>query len=610
MSFTGQSTYQASLLGSQDSRITAAETAILANKATYDTKVAAIDAKDTEQDGRLDAVEGRVTSLETDISGRVQSEINDKVAQATFDALATELRDADSALSTALATKVAQTVQQQTDDAQNELINSKVSQSDYDSYVSSNDAAVASKVDQTEYDSYVSSNDAAVASKVAQSDYDTFVSTVTANVSGKVSQSTYDSYVSTNDAAVASKVSQSDYDTFVSLTTSNLNDKVSQASYDSYVSSNDAAVNSKVAQTTYDAYVSLNNSAVTSKVAQVDFDAYTSATDSALNGKASQSALDSYIASNDSAVAGKADQSALDSYISSNDSAVASKVAQTDYDTKVASVDNYIYNFESRFNAVEEYIRAMLATYTIGLPDGTNYVYTGKQQQLSTPPPPFEVVGLRPAGTGTWLFCLQFTQNGYNSLLGDVLFNLDMAAAGGGLQAFSKADVNSNSLYIEIPLYQTRIAGTSDWRIAEHPLPFNIEYRDSQTNVLYTKTFTQTLFDTLPKLDTWTPETPQNVSYNSTTKKLTFTVSNAYAIDFIDLNINGTWYQVEDTDVIVSYDRNNDGVKDNGSESLGIDSVTIDLHKSPVTVTGTVEIHVRYDKITGNTDTGFAQITV
>lgn len=610
MSFTGQSTYQASLIGTQDSRLTAAEAAILANKATYDTKVAAIDAKDTEQDGRLDVVEGRVTSLETDISGRVQSEINDKVAQATFDALATELRDADSALSTALATKVAQTVQQQTDDAQNELINSKVAQSDYDVYVNSNDAAVASKVDQTEYDAYVSTNDAAVASKVAQSDYDTFVSTVTANVSGKVSQSTYDAYVSTNDAAVASKVSQSDYNTFVSLTTSNLDAKVSQASYDSYVSSNDAAVNSKVSQDDFNSYVSLNNSAVSSKVAQVDFDAFTSATDSALNTKASQSALDSYIASNDSAVAGKADQSALDSYISSNDAAVASKVSQTTYDSKIATVDTFLNNYESRFNAVEEYIRAMLATYTIGLPDGTNYVYTGKQQQLSTPPPLFEIVGLRPVGSGTWLFCLQFTQNGYNSLLGDVLFNLPLVVVGGGLQGFTKANINPNTLYIEIPLYQTRIANTLNWRIAEHPLPFNIQYRDSQGNVLYSKTFTQTLFDTLPKLQAWTPETPQNVSYNSTTKKLTFTVSNAYAIDFIDLNINGTWYQAQDTDVVVSFDRNNDGVNDNGSEPLGIDRVTIDLHRAPVAITGTVQVFARYDKILGNADAGFAQITV
>lgn len=109
---------------------------------THTAQITGINANAATQGGLLtglrtdvDAVTGRVTSLETDISTRVQNEINDKVATATFDALATELRNADSALTQALATKVATTVQQQTDEAQNALINSKVAQEDFDATV-------------------------------------------------------------------------------------------------------------------------------------------------------------------------------------------------------------------------------------------------------------------------------------------------------------------------------------------------------------------------------------------------------------------------------------------------------------------------------------------
>lgn len=130
-----QSVYDAkmSLLDSNDaahaSRLDAVE-ALAGTKvaqSAYDAKVALLDAKDAEQDGRLSAVESRATAIESDIGTRIQSEINAKVAQATFDALATELRDADSALTTALATKVAATTQAAVDATQNEVIATKAS---------------------------------------------------------------------------------------------------------------------------------------------------------------------------------------------------------------------------------------------------------------------------------------------------------------------------------------------------------------------------------------------------------------------------------------------------------------------------------------------------
>ncbi len=104
------------------------------NKNTYDGYVADNDAKNLEQDQRLDAAETRLEAIDTNIIGRVDDAINSKVATVTFDQLADELRNADSALTTALATKVAATVQVATDAAQDAKIDARVLQTTYDTY--------------------------------------------------------------------------------------------------------------------------------------------------------------------------------------------------------------------------------------------------------------------------------------------------------------------------------------------------------------------------------------------------------------------------------------------------------------------------------------------
>lgn len=106
-----------------DSKLIAVE----AKNAEQDGRLVAIEAKDVEQDGRLSAVEGRATALESDISGRVQAAIDEKVAQTVFDSLASELRSADSALTAALATKVAATTQSAVDALQDSSIATKAS---------------------------------------------------------------------------------------------------------------------------------------------------------------------------------------------------------------------------------------------------------------------------------------------------------------------------------------------------------------------------------------------------------------------------------------------------------------------------------------------------
>lgn len=88
------------------------------SSSVYDLKMIGLDAHDAAHDAAIAALEGRAGALETragaiesDISSRVDAAIAEKVAITTFDALASELRNADSALTTALATKVATVVQ-------------------------------------------------------------------------------------------------------------------------------------------------------------------------------------------------------------------------------------------------------------------------------------------------------------------------------------------------------------------------------------------------------------------------------------------------------------------------------------------------------------------
>lgn len=125
-------TYSAkmALLDAKDAEHTAALAVMDAAKlsvAAHDAKMALLDAKDADLTQAVAAVEGRVTAVEGDISGRVQAAIDEKVAQTVFDSLATELRNADSALTASLATKVAAVTQQAVDEAQNGVIATKAS---------------------------------------------------------------------------------------------------------------------------------------------------------------------------------------------------------------------------------------------------------------------------------------------------------------------------------------------------------------------------------------------------------------------------------------------------------------------------------------------------
>ena len=124
-------------IASNTSGNTTTSNVIAANKSEYDAYVELNDAKNQEQDDRLDGVETRLEAIDTNIIGRVDDAINSKVATTTFELLANELRNADSALSITLATKVATTVQVATDLAQDAKIDARVLTTDYNAYTTS-----------------------------------------------------------------------------------------------------------------------------------------------------------------------------------------------------------------------------------------------------------------------------------------------------------------------------------------------------------------------------------------------------------------------------------------------------------------------------------------
>lgn len=138
----------------QDARLSAVEEVAASKVAqvAYEAKVALLDAKDAEQEARL-------LAIEEDIEGRVQDAIDEKVAQGVFDSLATELRDADSALTAALATKVAATTQAAVDSAQNAIITQKADITALNTAVatvnSSLSALDAAKVSKNEFNAKV-----------------------------------------------------------------------------------------------------------------------------------------------------------------------------------------------------------------------------------------------------------------------------------------------------------------------------------------------------------------------------------------------------------------------------------------------------------------------
>jgi hypothetical protein len=597
--------------------------------------------KNLEQDNRLTATETRLSSIEIDIEGVVSSVVTTQIAQTTFDTLRAELTNVNSDLSLTLATKVAQTLQYELDSAQNSSISTV--QANLDAYETSNDAAFGAYStfnNQTvadnlsTFNAYVASNDAALSTAIADAyednvnvqnnltDYSVATnSTIAANLSS------FNAYVASNDAAFGAystfndntvSTLRVDFSTYSSFNNQVVADNLS--TFNAYVASNDASlaavstllVNYEatndaalgVTNANHTAYVASNNAALaqvstnlgvyatTNDATVADhystFNTYVASNDAAV--AENLSTFNAYVESNDAAVA--ENLSTFNAYVESNDAAVASKVAQTAYNAKMSSVDLYSNSWDRRFVALEEFVRAMLKTYDISKEDGSIYEYTGIPQQINIYPTRFEITSRTPTPFNNgWVFNVSFSEYAMNTFFGtfDVTFpNM--------LNTFSyvsrKQDIypynNSTTYWFNAYNPATPTAWDSNrtewggqWNNAGAQLPLTFRMKDRLGNVIEQLVINEQAFSDIPiaiPTDVQ-PETPTNVSYNTTTKQLTFSLAHPQWIDFVDIRINNDAF----------WKAKNYSITPTGTV------VTIDMtHATPVPVSS-LEIFVRYD---------------
>jgi hypothetical protein len=118
------------------------------DQSVYAAKVGLLEAADS-------ALSNRVGAIESDITGRVQNAINERVAQTVFESLANELRSADSALTAAVADRVTAGTQSAVDQAQNEIIAQKATLTQFGSLINTVNSALSSldeaKVEKGEF---------------------------------------------------------------------------------------------------------------------------------------------------------------------------------------------------------------------------------------------------------------------------------------------------------------------------------------------------------------------------------------------------------------------------------------------------------------------------
>jgi hypothetical protein len=110
------------------------------------------------------------------------------------------------------------------------------------------------------------------------------------------------------------------------------------------------------------------------------------------------------------------------------DSRINEKVEIVTYDSKMSVLDFYNSAWEGRLRAIEEFARAMLATYTITKPDNTIYTFDGVVQKLALAPFPASAVKKLTKANGDKGLRFSFTAYGYNVLLNK--YQIVVSAAG------------------------------------------------------------------------------------------------------------------------------------------------------------------------------------
>ncbi len=424
MSYTGYSFYQSTLIGQANTRLTTAE-ATLDNKvnlSTYNNKINLIDSS-------LFTIDARTTALE---SGTVS--LN------TFNTTVSTLNAEDISIRSLISTNAGQV------ESRVQGVESAVS-SQFTTVVSSLSGSISSvqntlsgRIDTLDTSvSSITTTLNTVSTTVAGFEA-SLISSVGITVQGFVTQSTFD--------AIVSSLNDTDSQIFSSLAT-----KVAESvqndldvAQNSTILSLSTAVGSKLDITTHESFSTLVGNDKTAH--DVEYNNYKSTLTGTLGTKLDSSAFSTF---NGLYASDKSQLQATD------------------------------YTWEKRFQAVEEYIRAMSETYVIQN-NGTNYTYTADRQNLtlSQAQALFDITSINTT-SGNYLINLTLSAYAYNSLIGtiDILGNNGSTV----LTAVNKAAINPTNRTVTLTVPATTV------------LPVTIRYRDSTGNTLSSFSLTREVYE-------------------------------------------------------------------------------------------------------------------
>jgi hypothetical protein len=459
MSYTGYSFYQSTLIGQANTRLTSAE-ATLDNKvnlSTYNNKINLIDSSLFTIDARTTALESGTVSLNTfntTVSTLNAEDISIRnLISSNAGQAESRVQDVESAVSSQFTTVV----------------------SSLSGSISDVQTSLSGRIDTIDSSiSSISDTLNAVSTVVAGFEL-SLLSSVGVTVQGFVTQSTFD--------AIVSSLNDTDSQIFSSLAT-----KVAESvqndldvAQNSTILSLSTAVASKLDTSTYQSFSTLVGNDKTAH--DVEYSNYKSTLTGTLGTKLDSSAFSTF--------------NGL-------------------YATDKSQLQATDYTWEKRFQAVEEYIRAMSETYVIQN-NGTNYTYTADRQNLalSQGQSLFDISSINTT-SGNYLINLTLSAYAYNSLIGtiDILGNNGSTV----LTAVNKAAINPTNRTVTLTVPATTV------------LPVTIRYRDSTGNTLSSFSLTREVYES------------KIVAYSLEPNYVLFRKSAGWNIDASKSN---TWYNVK-----------------------------------------------------------------
>jgi hypothetical protein len=173
--------------------------------------------------------------------------------------------------------------------------------------------------------------------------------------------------------------------------------------------------------------------------------------------------------------------------------AIDTKVDLTVYNAKVEELTAMNHTWEERFRAAEEFIRVMLATYTITNPNTNNiFSFSGALQNINPGTPLMTLDLVETANNNSWGLDLRLSEYGYNTFTGSIV-----AVIGGGVAyTLTKSNFDSTNRKNILTLSSSR-SGNAAWNTSGVALPVDLIYKSYSGMNIFTITLNSTLFTTL-----------------------------------------------------------------------------------------------------------------